>query len=133
VGLNLVCASHVFLLEPSINPVLEQQAVARCWRIGQNVPVYVTRLVIAGTIEERILDARAPARASPPANEPPMGGSAGSGAGPGARAGVATAAGGGVSGGAGVQQHQPEAAFGNERVHGEDGADTGSLLARLFA
>jgi hypothetical protein len=135
VGLNLVCASHVFLLEPSINPVLEQQAVARCHRIGQTGTVYVTRLVIAGTIEQRILDARAPAsaRVNPPAGEPPTGASAGGGAGPGGSG--ATVAGGGVSGGAGVQQQQqqPAPAFGNERVHGERGADTGSLLARLFA
>lgn len=34
-GLTLVRASHVFLLEPALEPAIEQQAVARVHRIGQ--------------------------------------------------------------------------------------------------
>ena len=35
VGINLTVANHVFLLEPSFNPALVQQAIARAWRLGQ--------------------------------------------------------------------------------------------------
>eukprot|EP00959_Pyramimonas_sp_CCMP1952_P158859 3322587-Pyramimonas_sp.AAC.1 len=35
VGINLTSASHVFLLEPCLNPALSEQAVGRAWRMGQ--------------------------------------------------------------------------------------------------
>ncbi|GAM28082.1 hypothetical protein SAMD00019534_112580 [Acytostelium subglobosum LB1] len=54
-GLNLVVASHVFLLDPWWNPATEEQAIDRVYRIGQNKNVYVTRFVIKDSIEERIL------------------------------------------------------------------------------
>jgi len=54
-GLNLVMASRVFLMDPWWNPATEQQAVDRCHRIGQTKQVIVKRFVIAGTIEEKIL------------------------------------------------------------------------------
>ncbi|KDD72624.1 hypothetical protein H632_c3113p1 [Helicosporidium sp. ATCC 50920] len=54
-GLTLVRASHVFLLEPSLDPAIEQQAVARVHRIGQRKPVHIHRLVVAGSIEEAVL------------------------------------------------------------------------------
>ena len=62
-GLTLVRANHVFLLEPSLNPAIEQQAVARVHRIGQIRPVTVHRLLIADTIEEAVL-ARQESKAS---------------------------------------------------------------------
>ena len=55
-GLNLVSASTVFLLDPWWNPATEQQAIDRVHRLGQKRPVVVTRFIISGTIEERILE-----------------------------------------------------------------------------
>eukprot|EP00884_Botryococcus_braunii_P017437 jgi/Botrbrau1/4377/Bobra.105_2s0023.1 len=54
-GLNLVAANHVVLLDLWWNPAVEEQAIDRAHRIGQNRPVYVTRITIKDTIEERIL------------------------------------------------------------------------------
>jgi SNF2 family DNA or RNA helicase len=55
-GLNLVSASRVFLLDPWWNPSAEEQAIDRVHRLGQTRPVFVTRFVIEGSIEERILE-----------------------------------------------------------------------------
>ncbi|KAK7200997.1 DNA repair protein [Novymonas esmeraldas] len=52
VGLNLTAANHVVVVDPWWNPAIEEQAVHRCYRIGQKKPVYVTRFVIADTIEQ---------------------------------------------------------------------------------
>jgi SNF2 family DNA or RNA helicase len=54
-GLNLTAADHVFLLDPWWNPAVEDQAADRAHRIGQERPVFVTRLVAEDTVEERIL------------------------------------------------------------------------------
>ena len=54
-GLNLTAADHVFLCDPWWNPAVEAQAADRTHRIGQTRPVFVYRLVAAGTVEERIL------------------------------------------------------------------------------
>jgi len=56
VGLNLVSASYVFLLDCWWNPSTEDQAIDRVHRLGQTRPVHVTRFVVKGTIEERILE-----------------------------------------------------------------------------
>jgi SWI/SNF-related matrix-associated actin-dependent regulator of chromatin subfamily A3 len=40
---------------PRWNPAVEDQAMDRIYRIGQKKSVYVTRLVIAGSVEERVL------------------------------------------------------------------------------
>ena len=55
VALNLTVASHVMLLDPWWNPAVEQQAQDRIHRLGQYKPISVTRFIVAGTIEERIL------------------------------------------------------------------------------
>ena len=55
VGLNLTAADTVIHLDPWWNPAVEQQASARAHRIGQHRPVTVYRLVVAGSIEERLL------------------------------------------------------------------------------
>eukprot|EP00873_Tetraselmis_striata_P027497 jgi/Tetstr1/447761/TSEL_035094.t1 len=54
-GLNLVVANHVVLLDLWWNPTTEQQAIDRTHRIGQTRKVQVTRITIEGTVEERIL------------------------------------------------------------------------------
>ena len=54
VGLNLTAADTVIHYDPWWNPAAEAQAVDRAHRIGQDKPVFVYRLVAAGTVEERI-------------------------------------------------------------------------------
>ena len=56
VGLNLVSAQDVVIYDPWWNPFVEQQAVDRAHRIGQNKAVTVYKLVAANTLEERMLD-----------------------------------------------------------------------------
>ena len=54
-GLNLTAADTVILYDPWWNPAIEAQAIDRAHRIGQTNPVFVYRMVAAGTIEEKIL------------------------------------------------------------------------------
>jgi superfamily II DNA or RNA helicase len=56
VGLTLTAADHVFIVDPWWNPAVEDQAADRAYRIGQENPVLVHRLVTRDTIEERILE-----------------------------------------------------------------------------
>jgi hypothetical protein len=55
-GLNLVRATHVIHYDRWWNPAVEQQASDRAWRIGQDRPVQVHRLICQGTLEERIAE-----------------------------------------------------------------------------
>ncbi len=55
VGLNLTAADTVIHLDPWWNPAVERQATDRAHRIGQDQPVFVYKLVVEGSIEERIL------------------------------------------------------------------------------
>ena len=55
-GVNLVSANHVVLLDLWYNPATEDQAIDRAHRIGQTRPVHVTRITVEGTIEDRILE-----------------------------------------------------------------------------
>merc|ERR1719217_1885440 len=55
-GLNLQCATHVFLLDPWWNPAVEMQAIQRAHRIGQTQPVTAVRFNTMGTIEERMFE-----------------------------------------------------------------------------
>lgn len=55
-GLTLTAADHVYILDPWWNPAVEDQAADRVYRIGQENPVLVHRLVARDTIEERVLD-----------------------------------------------------------------------------
>lgn len=54
VGLNLTTADTVIHYDPWWNPAAEAQASDRAHRIGQDKPVFVYRLIVAGTVEERI-------------------------------------------------------------------------------
>lgn len=54
-GLNMVAACHVILLDLWWNPTTEDQAVDRAHRIGQTRPVTVSRITIKDTVEDRIL------------------------------------------------------------------------------
>lgn len=55
-GLTLTSADHVYIVDPWWNPAVEDQAADRAYRIGQQNPVIVHRLVAKDTIEERILE-----------------------------------------------------------------------------
>ncbi|MBK8216153.1 MAG: DEAD/DEAH box helicase [Myxococcales bacterium] len=63
VGLNLTAADHVFLVDPWWNPAVEEQAADRAHRIGQDKPVFVHRLVVRDTVEERMLELKEKKRA----------------------------------------------------------------------
>jgi SNF2 family DNA or RNA helicase len=54
-GLNLTAADTVIHYDPWWNPAVERQATDRAYRIGQNKSVFVYKLIMAGTIEEKIL------------------------------------------------------------------------------
>jgi SNF2 family DNA or RNA helicase len=55
VGLNLTAADTVIHFDPWWNPAVEAQATDRAHRIGQERNVFVYKLVVAGSIEEKIL------------------------------------------------------------------------------
>jgi superfamily II DNA or RNA helicase len=53
-GLNLTRASHVVHYDRWWNPAVEDQATDRAYRIGQDRPVQVHRMVTEGTVEDRV-------------------------------------------------------------------------------
>ncbi|MBX2872256.1 MAG: DEAD/DEAH box helicase, partial [Saprospiraceae bacterium] len=54
-GLNLTAADYVFILDPWWNPTIEQQAIARAHRIGQEKKVMAVKFITKDSIEEKIL------------------------------------------------------------------------------
>ncbi|QGW76770.1 helicase [Pseudomonas alkylphenolica] len=54
VGLNLTAADTVIHYDPWWNPAAENQATDRAYRIGQEKPVFVYKLITRGTVEEKI-------------------------------------------------------------------------------
>lgn len=54
-GLNLTAADYVILLDPWWNPAIEQQAMGRAHRMGQQKPVTLCRLICHDTVEEKVL------------------------------------------------------------------------------
>lgn len=54
-GLNLTEADYVYIVDPWWNPAVENQAIDRCYRIGQNKSVMAYRMICKGTIEEKIV------------------------------------------------------------------------------
>src|SRR6478735_3910369 len=74
-GLNLTRADHVIHVDRWWNPAVEDQATDRAYRIGQDKPVQVHRMVTRGTIEERSAELltrkrRWPTRCSPAVRRP---------------------------------------------------------------
>jgi len=55
VGLNLTQADYVFVLDPWWNPAVEQQAIDRTHRIGQDKKVFIYKFIAKDTVEEKIL------------------------------------------------------------------------------
>lgn len=55
VGLNLTSADYVFILDPWWNPAVENQAINRSHRIGQNKKVFAYKFICRNSIEEKIL------------------------------------------------------------------------------
>ena len=55
-GLNLTKAEYVFLIDPWWNPAVENQAIDRAYRIGQENKVIAIRLITPNTIEEKIIE-----------------------------------------------------------------------------
>ena len=56
VGLNIQAASVVILTEPQWKPTIEDQAIARCHRMGQVRSVDVHRLLAEDTVDQRMLE-----------------------------------------------------------------------------
>jgi len=54
-GLNLTSADTVIHYDPWWNPAVQAQATDRAYRIGQERPVFVYNLIVAGSVEERML------------------------------------------------------------------------------
>jgi SNF2 family DNA or RNA helicase len=75
-GLNLFGANRVVIIDDHFNPMYEEQAIGRAYRIGQLKPVFVYHLMVGGTFEEilhnqsvfkqqlakRVVDKKNPAR-----------------------------------------------------------------------
>lgn len=58
-GLNLQAASRVIISSMPWTPSLESQGIHRAYRLGQTRPVHVHKVVVAGTIDERMLSTQA--------------------------------------------------------------------------
>lgn len=56
VGLNIQAASVVILCEPQVKPSTEAQAIARAHRMGQVRSVQVHRLLVAHSVDQRMLE-----------------------------------------------------------------------------
>ncbi|MGV9270236.1 DEAD/DEAH box helicase [Kitasatospora sp. NPDC003701] len=56
VGLNIQAASVVILCEPQVKPTMESQAVGRSQRMGQVRRVQVHRLLVANSVDQRMLE-----------------------------------------------------------------------------
>jgi SNF2 family DNA or RNA helicase len=54
-GLNLTQADYVYLVDPWWNPAVENQAIDRVHRIGQDKHVIAVRLICPNTVEDKIL------------------------------------------------------------------------------
>ncbi len=55
-GLNIQAASVIVFCEPQLTPAIENQAIARAYRMGQTRDVLVYRLLADDTVDERMLE-----------------------------------------------------------------------------
>lgn len=65
VGINLTSANYVFMMEPLMNPALDDQAIGRAWRMGQKRPVTVKRFFVKGSMEEGVMSVNKTQRVRP--------------------------------------------------------------------
>lgn len=54
-GLNLTAADYVYLIDPWWNPAVENQAIDRVHRIGQDKHVIAVRMICKDTLEEKMM------------------------------------------------------------------------------
>ncbi|TAD99955.1 MAG: hypothetical protein EAZ97_07380 [Bacteroidetes bacterium] len=55
-GLNLTKADYVYIIDPWWNPAVENQAIDRCYRIGQEKHIIAYRMICKDTVEEKIVN-----------------------------------------------------------------------------
>lgn len=53
-GLNLVAANHVIMVEPNFNPMNEDQAADRVYRVNQRKDVHIYKLICDDTLEQHV-------------------------------------------------------------------------------
>jgi len=63
VGLNLTAADYVYIVDPWWNPAVEQQAIDRTHRIGQEKNIFAYRMICKDTIEDKIVQLQEKKRA----------------------------------------------------------------------
>ncbi|WAQ86001.1 hypothetical protein PtA15_6A631 [Puccinia triticina] len=63
VGLNLIKANRVYMMDTWWNEAIENQAIDRIHRFGQDKPTYVVRFLVSNSIEDRMLSIQKKKRA----------------------------------------------------------------------
>ena len=56
VGVNLTAADYVMIFDPWWNPAVEEQAIDRTHRIGQNKKVIAYKMIVKHSVEEKMLE-----------------------------------------------------------------------------